>query len=140
MQLTINISDKVIRSAIKERLNNDVYECYNDGIIKAARLPKINTVVNEAMTDQLAAALTKDLAGWLAEMAEEEMYNAIYDVKIPQIDALEKKVGAAIETVAEQEEQQRKKEQQAQKAAQDAADLERTIKALKKLGYKIEKA
>lgn len=139
MQITINVSDKVIKSALKERLNNDIYECYDDSVLKVARLPKINTVVNEAMTDQLATALTKDMAGWLAEMAEEEMYNAIYDVKVPQIDSLEKKVMAAVTATAKQREQQQQQEQQDKQAAQDAVDLERTIKALKKLGYRIEK-
>ena len=130
MQITVTISDKKIKDAIDNALDGSVYDYYDSATLKAAKIPKAKEAVN-AIFDN--AKFQADLARRLtieAESAMEDMiYDEMYDINLPGVDAMTKACEAAYEA--------REQSQQEQK---EAAEVARMVKTLEKAGFKIVKA
>ena len=130
MQITITIADKLIKNAITNSLDNEVYEHWDTATLKAAKVPKIGVVTTEIFNDpKFQAQLAKEIKDTAESAVEDYIYEMMDEVQIPQITEL----GETIDRVAADMEQvlQDKKE---------AEEVARMIKILSKAGFKIEKA
>lgn len=130
MQITITIADKLIKQAITNALDNEVYEHWDSATLKAAKVPKIGIVATEIFNDpKFQAQLTKEIKDTAESSVEDYIYEMMDEIQIPQITAL----GETIDRVAADMDQiiQEKKE---------AEEVARMIKILSKAGFKIEKA
>jgi hypothetical protein len=131
MQITVTIKDKIIKSAVENALENELFEYFDSVTVKAAKLPKMATIVKQIMAD---AKFQKDLAKRMQEAAESIIEDTIYDdvgyeIEIPLLNELIEKV-EAVSAEAQQEAEQ----------AREAEEVKRMISILSKAGFKIEKA
>jgi DNA-binding protein Fis len=131
MQITITVKDKVIKSAIENAIDNNLFEYFDSATIKAAKLPKMATIVKQVMAD---AKFQKDLTKRLQEAAEcvieDEIYDDVgYEIEIPFLNDLIEQC-ESVSAEAEQEAE----------IAREAQEVERMVKALERAGFKISKA
>jgi hypothetical protein len=131
MQITINIKDKIVKTAIENALDCNLYEYFDSATVRAAKLPKMATVVKDIFND---AKFQKDLAKRLAETAEAAIEECVYDdltyeVQLPFLDDLITKC-ESVTAEAEREAE----------IAREAEEVERMVKALERAGFKISKA
>ena len=130
MQVTVTVTDKLIKSAITNALDNEVYEHWDSATLKAAKAPKIATVVKEIFTDpKFQAQLAKEIQATSESAVEDYIYEMMDEIQIPQIVEL----GRTIERVAVEQDL-------VLETKRELAEVERMIKLLAKAGYKIEKA
>ena len=130
MQVTITIKDKLIKSAITNALDNEVYEYFDTAAIKAAKIPGVSTATKDIFEDpKFQAQLEKELKETAEQAIEEYIYDVMDEINIPQIDILYKAV---------RESEEKKEADEAEK--QEAEEVKRMIKILSKAGFKIEKA
>jgi hypothetical protein len=130
MQVAITIKDKLIKSAISNALDNEVYEYWDSESIKAAKLPAISTVTKEIFADpKFQAQMAKEMTATAEQAIEEYIYEMMDEIQLPQIQALYARVREADEQRAT-----------ADAEKQEAEEVARMIKLLAKAGYKIEKA
>jgi len=130
MQLTITIKDKLIKGAISDALDNEVYEYFDSAAIKAAKIPAISTATKEIFEDpKFQAQLAKELKETAEQAIEEYIYDVMDEINIPQIGILYKAVRDAEE-----------KQEAVEVERQEAEEVKRMIKILSKAGFKIEKA
>jgi len=129
MQITVTITDKVIKSAIDNALDGSVYEYFDSATLKAAKIPKSKAAVDAVFADpKFQARLTKQLQEVAESAMEDEIFDAMFDLELPGLDAMLKACEAAYEA--------REAAQQEQK---DAAEVARMVKALERAGFKISK-
>lgn len=130
MQITVTVSDKVIKSAIDNALDGSVYDYYDSATLKAAKIPKAKAAVDTVFNDaKFQARLTKQLQKVAESAMEDEIYDAMYDIEMPGVAEMTEACEAAYEA---REELQREK--------QEAAEVARMIKTLERAGYKLTKA
>jgi hypothetical protein len=130
MQVTITVKDKLIKSAISNALDNEVYEYWDSEAIKAAKLPGISTVTKDIFADpKFQAQLAKEMQATAEQAIEEYIYDVMDEIQIPQIQDLYVRVRLADEQRGAAEAEK-----------QEAEEVKRMIKLLGKAGYKIEKA
>ena len=130
MQIALTIKDKLIKSAISNALDNEVYEYWDSASIKAAKLPAISTVTKEIFNDpKFQAQMAKEIQATAESAVEDYIYEMMDEMQIPQIQALYVQVREADEQRATED-----------AAKQEAEEVARMIKLLAKAGYKIEKA
>jgi len=130
MQITITIKDKLIKSAITNALDNEVYELFDSATIKAAKIPGISTATKDIFEDpKFQAQLAKELQETAEQAIAEYIYDVMCDINIPQIGDMYKAVRDAEE-----------KKESADAEKQELEEVKRMIKLLGKAGYKIEKA
>ena len=130
MQITITIADKLIKSAITNALDNEVYENWNTATLKAAKIPSNSAMTKEIFTDpKFIAQIEKEIEATAETAVEEYIYEMMDEINIPQIQELSRKVDtAALEM--DKVEQER----------QEAEEVARMIKILSKAGFIIQKA
>jgi hypothetical protein len=130
MQITITVADKVIKSAISNTLDGSIYKYFDSATIKAAKLPKISALTKQIFEDpKFQAELTKQLQRIAETDIEDIIYNEMYDLKLPGLDALVKQCEKVIE------------EREAELDAEREADeVKRMVKTLERAGFKIVKA
>ena len=131
MQITITIKDKVIKSAIENAIDNNLFEYFDSATVKAAKLPKMSAIVKQVMAD---AKFQKDLTKRLQEAAECAVEDNIYDdvgyeIEIPFLNDL---IDKCESVTAEAE--------QAAEAEREAEEVTRMVKTLERAGFKIVKA
>ena len=130
MQVTITIKDKLIKSAISNALDNEVYEYWDSESIKAAKLPAISTVTKEIFADpKFQAQIEREIEATAEQAVEEYIYEMMDEIQLPQIQALYARVREADEQRG-----------LADAAKQEAEEVARMIKLLAKAGYTIQKA
>jgi maltooligosyltrehalose synthase len=130
MQITVTITDKAIKSAIRNTLDNEVYENYDSAVLRAAKMPKQSTAANAIFDNaKFQASLTKQLQKVAESAMEDEIYDAMWDVTMPGIPEMVKACDAA--ALARDADQREK---------QDAEEVKRMIKTLERAGYKLTKA
>jgi len=130
MQVTITITDKLIKSAITNALDNEVYENWNTATIKAAKIPSISAMTKEIFADpKFQDQIQREIEATAESAVEDYIYEMMDEIQIPQIQDLCKQVESA--ELAQDAIDAEKKE---------VAEVERMIKLLGKAGYKIEKA
>ena len=129
MQITVTITDKTIKSAIRNSLDNEVYENYDSAVLRAAKMPKLSTAANAIFDNaKFQASLTKQLQRVAESAMEDEIYDAMWDVTMPGIPEMVKACDAA--ALARSADEREK---------QDAEEVKRMVKALERAGFKISK-
>ncbi len=129
MQLTVTITDKLIKQAIENALDNEVYEYWDSATLKAAKIPKTATMVKEIFADpKFQAQLTKELTSTAESALEDYIFEVLDEIRIPQIDTLCKKVQEAEEAMGAVE-----------LARQEDEEVKRMVKTLERAGFKIVK-
>ena len=132
MQITFTIKDKLIKSAISEILDNEIYGNYDSATIKMAKLPKISAKVNEIFDDaKFQAAVIKHLAKAAESMMEDSIYDELgyeMDIDLPGLPEMIKECDRVSAAAQEQEYIER-----------EAQEVKRMVKALEKAGFKISK-
>lgn len=131
MQITINIKDKIIKSAVENAIDCNLFEYFDSAALKAAKLPKMATIVKQVMAD---AKFQKDFAKRMAETVESVIEDCIYDdvgyeIEIPFLNDLIEKVEAVSEEAEQAAQEQR-----------EAEEVKRMVKTLERAGFKIVKA
>lgn len=130
MQITINVSDKKIKQAINELLDNEIFEQYDAAIIKQAQFKKSVTSKDLFECEQFQARLAKQLKTVAENAVEENLFETVcYDVEVPQVVGIIKIMDQTNEQLQEQ-----------RLAAEEKAEVERMVKALERAGYKMVKA
>jgi len=130
MQVTITITDKLIKSAISNALDNEVYENWNTATIKAAKIPSISAMTKEIFADpKFQDQIQREIEATAESAVEDYIYEMMDEIQIPQIEALCKQVTQAEEAMDAIDAEKK-----------EIAEVERMIKLLGKAGYKIEKA
>ena len=130
MQITVTVTDKVIKNAIDNALDGSVYDYFDSATLKAAKIPKAATAVNAIFENpKFQARLTKQLQEVAESAMEDEIYDAMFDLELPGLDAMLKACEAAYEARTELEREK-----------QDAEEVKRMVKALERAGFKISKA
>lgn len=131
MQITFTVKDKIVKTAIENALDCNVFEYFDSATLKAAKLPKMATLVKTIFED---AKFQKELTKAMAEAAEASIEDCIYDdlmyeIRLPLIDDLVEQCEQVSEQTREQAEQER-----------EAAEVARMVKTLERAGFKIVKA
>ena len=130
MQVTITITDKLIKSAITNALDNEVYENWNTATIKAAKIPGISAMTKEIFADpKFQDQIQREIEATAESAVEDYIYEMMDEINIPQIEDLCKRVGQAEDAIDAIDAEKK-----------ELAEVERMIKLLGKAGYKIEKA
>ena len=130
MQITVTITDKAIKSAIDNCLDGSVYEYFDSATIKAAKIAKQATAVKAVFDNaKFQASLTKHLQAIAESAMEDEIYDSMYEVDMPGVDAMI----LACERASEARDA-------AQQEQRDIAEMARMVKTLERAGFKIVKA
>ena len=131
MQITFTVKDKLIKSAISEILDNEIYGNYDSATIKMAKLPKISAKVDEIFANEkFQAAMIKHLSKAAENMMEDSIYDELgFEVELPGVTDMVKECERVCEQAQEQEQINR-----------EAEEVKRMVKTLEKAGFKIVKA
>lgn len=140
MQITITIKDKDIKTCIAEMADYTLSN-YDDKTRKIARAPSVAALTKAIMADEkYMANVQRRITNTIQTLANDHIYEDILDADCPTTAALEVQLDAAQEQsrMAEEAERQKMAEIVAQEA--EAAMVNRMVSALKKAGYRVEKA
>jgi hypothetical protein len=130
MQITVTLPDKLIKTAITNTLDGELYEYFNSAVLKRAKLPKQSTLTNKIFADpKFQATLEKKLADAAYNEIEDLIFDLMYEVKLPEVDALIKQCQDTMEKLNDEVE-----------AEQEAEEVKRMVKTLERAGFKIVKA
>ena len=130
MQITITVPDKLIKTAITNTLDGELYEYFDSAIIKRAKLPKQSTLTNKIFADaKFQATLEKKLMAVAETEIEDLIFDFMYEIKLPEVSELIKRCHETVE--------QRGAEIEAE---QEVENVKRMVKTLERAGYKITKA
>lgn len=148
MQLTITISDKAIKNAVEYVVENQLFDDWNSETLKRAGVPKKAELVKQMMADEkFIATLGKEMAKHVDNgdllydvVSDMDFLNKFYQACEKAADEIDEEEWAKEEEANAKEAAKRAKAEQARKEAEEEATVARVIAALKKQGYKIEKA
>jgi hypothetical protein len=130
MQITINVSDKQIKSAINELLDNEIFDQYDAALIKRAQFKRSVTAKDLFECSTFQARLAKALTSVAEGAVEDSLYETVcYDIEVPQVVGIIKILDKTNEEFQEQAQAER-----------EAAEVARMVKTLEKAGFKIVKA
>jgi dephospho-CoA kinase len=130
MQITVTLADKLIKTAITNTLDGEIYEYFNSAVLKRAKLPKQSALTNKIFADpKFQATLEKKLADAAYNEIEDLIFDLMYEVKLPEVDALIKQCQDTMEKLNDEVE-----------AEQEAEEVKRMVKTLERAGFKIVKA
>jgi hypothetical protein len=130
MQIMINISDKQIKSAINELLDNEIFEQYDTALIKRAQFKKSVTAKDLFECPTFQARLTKALTQLAESAVEDGLFETVcYDVEVPQVVAIIRSLDKINEEFQEEAD-----------ALREAEEVKRMVKTLEQAGFKIVKA
>jgi hypothetical protein len=130
MQITINIADKQIKSAINELLDNEIFDQYDKALIKEARYKKSVTANDIFECAQFQERLAKALRTAAEEAVTDGLYETVcYDIEVVQVTHIMNSLDKMLADFREQ-----------QAANREAEEVKRMVKTLEKAGFKIVKA
>lgn len=138
MKITVNIKDSEIKSAVEYLVENELYDQYEDEVLKKAKVPSKSTLVKELMKDQqVIDAVTQiiqkiDLVDYL--------YDNLYDYNIKRVRELVNNADNAWQVIQDDREEAARIRSEQAEAAKEEILVQRAIKALERQGYKIVKA
>ena len=138
MKITVNIKDSEIKSAVEYLVENELYEQYEDEVLKKAKVPSKSTLVKELMKDQqVIDAVTQiiqkiDLVDYL--------YDNLYDYNIKRVRELVNNADNAWRVIQDDREEAARIRSEQAEAAKEEILVQRAIRALERQGYKIVKA
>jgi len=127
MQITITVSDKVIKQAILTRLEDELIHDFDNEVTKRAGVGKLQARVSEIFEDP---KFQKDLEKSFTAAIDVEdcLSDSIYDMSIPLLTALVKTCNTVEQGYREE-----------MREREEAAEVARVVKILEKAGYKITK-
>jgi hypothetical protein len=130
MQITINIADKQIKSAINELLDNEIFEQYDTALIKEARFKRSVTAKDIFECAQFQERLTKALRTVAEDAVLDSLHETVcYDVEVVQVPGIIKILDKMLADFREK-----------QAANREAEEVKRMVKTLEKAGFKNDKA
>jgi hypothetical protein len=130
MQITVTLADKLIKSAISNTLDGEIYEYFNSAVLKRAKLPKPSTLTNRIFADpKFQATLEKKLAAAAYAEVEDLIFDLMYEIKLPEVDALIRQCHNTVEKLNDEVE-----------AEQEVENVKRMVMTLERAGYKVVKA
>jgi hypothetical protein len=130
MQITVTLADKLIKTAITNTLDGEIYEYFNSAVLKRAKLPKQSTLVNKIFADaKFQATLTKKLQAAAYVEIEDLIFDLMYEINLPEVDALIRQCHNVTEKLNEEVE-----------AEQELENVKRMVMTLERAGYKVVKA
>jgi hypothetical protein len=130
MQITINVSDKQIKSAINELLDNEIFDQYDKALIKEAHYKKSVTANDIFECAQFQERLAKALRTVAQDAVEDSLYETVcYDVEVVQVTHIMNSLDKMLADFREK-----------QAANREAEEVKRMVKTLEKAGFKIVKA
>ena len=130
MQITVTLADKLIKTAITNTLDGEIYEYFNSAVLKRAKLPKQSTLVNKIFADpKFQATLEKKLAAAAYAEIEDLIFDAMYEIKLPEVDGLIRQCHNVTEKLNDEIE-----------AEQELENVKRMVMTLERAGYKVVKA
>jgi len=130
MQITINIADKQIKSAINELLDNEIFEQYDTALIKEARFKRSVTAKDIFECAQFQERLAKALQTVAEDAVLDSLHETVcYDVEVVQVPGIIKILDKMLADFREK-----------QAANREAEEVKRMVKTLEKAGFKIVKA
>jgi hypothetical protein len=130
MQITINVSDKQIKTAINELLDNEIFDQYDKALIKRAQFKKSVTAKDLFECPQFQARLAKELTNVAEDALADKLYEIVaYDIDVPQVAAIIRSLDKINEEFEEEANVQR-----------EAEEVKRMVKTLERAGFKIVKA
>lgn len=150
MQITVTISDKAIKNAVDYFVESNLYDNWDSNVLKRAGVPKKADLVKQIVADEkFIAQFSKEMGKYIDD--GDIMYDVCCDLDHSVFNNIEKQCEKAYEAICNEEEAAerkafekesaaRAKAEQARKEAEEEATVARVIAALKKQGYKIEKA
>lgn len=139
MKVTINIPDVMIKNAVENMLEGNLYENYDSDVRDLAGVPKKAALIKTVIADEkFMAALAKELTARFDP--EDYLYDIVWDIPCKTVSDLVRKCDMAFEQEDAAAAEKAAAEIKAQKEADEAAAIARTIAALKKAGYTITKA
>jgi hypothetical protein len=130
MQITVTLADKLIKTAITNTLDGEIYEYFNSAVLKRAKLPKQSTLVNKIFADpKFQATLTKKLQAAAYAEVEDLIFDLMYEINLPEVNGLIKQCHNVTEQLSEEVE-----------AEQELENVKRMVMTLERAGYKVVKA
>ena len=130
MQITINIADKQIKSAINELLDNEIFDQYDAPLIKRAQFKKSVTAKDLFECPTFQARLAKALTQLAEGAVEDGLFETVcYDIEVPQVVAIIRSLDKINEEFQAEAE-----------ALREAEEVKRMVKTLERAGFKIVKA
>ena len=130
MQITINVSDKQIKSAVNELLDNEIFDQYDKDLIKEAKFKKSVTANDIIECAQFQERLVKALKTVAQDAVADSLYETVcYDVEVVQVTHIMNSLDKMLSDFREQ-----------QQINRDAEEVKRIVKTLEKAGFKIVKA
>jgi hypothetical protein len=130
MQITVTLADKLIKSAITNTLDGEIYEYFNSAVLKRAKLPKQSTLANRIFADaKFQATLQKKLAAAAEAEIEDLIFDLMYEINLPEVNGLIRQCHNVTEQVSEEIE-----------AEQELENVKRMVMTLERAGYKVVKA
>lgn len=150
MQITVTISDKNIKQSLDYFVESNIFDTYGSDTLKKAGIGTKKALVDQLMKDEkFMAQFSKELGKYIDD--GDLMYDVFGDMQNDEIDKLidkcekaDDEIAAEIDAkeAAEAAKRQAKldKEAVARQQAEEEATVQRVVAALKKAGYKIEKA
>jgi hypothetical protein len=129
MQITVTVPDKLIKTAITNTLDGEIYEYFDSAILKRAKLPKPSTLTNKIFADaKFQATLEKKLTAVAETEIEDLIFDFMYEIKLPEVSELIQQCHRMVEQRGEEIE-----------AEQEVENVKRMVKTLERAGYKITK-
>lgn len=138
MKITVNIKDSEIKSAVEYLVENELYEQYEDEVLKKAKVPSKSTLVKELMKDQQVI----DAVTQIIQKIElvDYLYDNLYDYNIKRVRELVNNADNAWQVIQDDREEAARIRSEQAEAAKEEILVQRAIKALERQGYKIVKA
>lgn len=141
MKITVTVSDKQLKEVINDRLENALYDEFDAGVLKKAKIPAKTAVLKSIMENEaFKTAVEKELSEVLTAAADDCLTDVIWDIDIPVLEASAESCWKICEEQEEEEAKKSIEEAQKRQVEAEAKQIERTIAALSKLGYKVVKA
>jgi dephospho-CoA kinase len=130
MQITVTVPDKLIKTAIANTLDGEIYEYFDSAILKRAKMPKQSTLTNRIFADaKFRAKLEKKLQEVAETEIEDLIFDFMYEINLPEVSGLVQQCHRMVE--------QRGAEIEAE---QEVENVHRMIKALEQVGFKVTPA
>ena len=134
MKLDITVPAKALKQALVSQLESSLYENYDKGVLKAAKVPPIKTLLAMVMADEnYLNSLQKELHETLTCWIEDYLDDSIYDIDMPM------PISQYMDACEKINEEQSRESHAEQTAEREAEQIKRTIKALKLAGYDVVK-
>lgn len=130
MQVTLNVPDKLIKTAIQNMLECNVYDYFDSECVKQAKLPKKSAAVKAIFEDpKFQTQITKELSRIAMLDIEDMLFDELFDIKLALVSDMMQACEEADEARTEKREQER-----------EAEEVARMVKTLERAGYKLVKA